>query len=443
MKRTCSNGVLDFDAINAFRPDGEKIFCQFTAAGYGAGTDGRSDGPFVQTDDTGLVRLRDMAFKMLCDLCIRAGIDSMRFLYAEASRGAARDDVPDGRLPLGGAGDVPDALASAGMTHVMLPDLSLALACNLDIFEEYDAYSELRALAAGFEPLSRLVRILDGFLYIPYGRGSFIRLLDGMEELMGSLPADDLRMFANAFYGALNEIRPIEFSGASTMGRMPSPAFTQPLPVNPPVFRAPAPEQPPAVTDEAEQPDAEDQEQPDAENQDGQPDATDDPGQDGQDDGPAPADASGQDGNDEAGTGPADTGVPASESGTDADKDDTLPAEDGAGAGAAPAPAGSHVKGVSVGALVGADETYTSDYESERYDKALEQADPEGLLDATVKSRANGTDGPIDVLTLKATVSQAFKPGDVAAEREAQNLREHLGGLRKEAVDAAGGEDVL
>ncbi len=203
MKRTCENGVLDFDMMNAFDPRGGGPVCQFGVSAYGEDS---CDGPSVQTDDVGHIRLRDLGFKMLCDLCARCGLDSVRYLLTDV-----------GPIePLSGICPAGKALQDEGIRQVSLPSLLHVSRFNLRVLREHDMMGELAGLSGTDAYAADLWKLLDAFVYAPSGEGTLLYMLDGLQAAMSSMPADTLRQFCVAFYGMLREADARPYSGAST-----------------------------------------------------------------------------------------------------------------------------------------------------------------------------------------------------------------------------------
>ena len=500
MKRTCRSGIIDFDAMNAFAPDNKSPFCQVAASGYGDA--GLQPGTFLQTDDMGQVMHRDLAFKMLLDLCIRTGTDSARYLYSEFVRSMDRDGFKPGlSIPEPGT-LVRRLLDGFGVSGICMPDIPCALERNFSVFHDHDMMGELRQRSSGDKQVRDIVDVLDWYVYIEPGKGSFDKAMDAVAELMTGMQADEIRLLTGLFYKAMARVPVQPFSMASV----------RPLALTAVKYVMPATEPAEPENDggnSAEddgygyEPWTEEESHADAtsgvdgpqggpvdEDQDyGLADAVSDEAEDGYTEAPTSEDGvdSGHDDSDHASadgwqdesdaeseTEPEDVTPDVSGFESETDPDDHVGGADtAAGDGGSdawsesesgteaeieteteteteadpetdpeteaetepPVPMSPGVVPLSVSDLIGKDASYASGYLSEQYDRELEAAPSDGLLEAMVASRANGTASPIDVLS--ETIHKVAETPSIG-----RNLREDMRDMAKAARDAAPGADL-
>lgn len=481
MKRTCRNGIIDFDAMNAFAPDSKGPFCQVAASGYGDA--GLKPGAFLQTDDMGQVMHRDLAFKMLLDLCIRTGTDSVRYLYSEFVRSMSRDGFKPGlAIPEPGT-LVRKLLDGFGVAGVCMPDIPCALERNFSVFHNHDMMGELRQKAAGDKRISDIVNVLDGYVYIEPGNGSFDKAMDAVTGLMSSMQADEIRLLSGLFYKAMAcaPVQPFSMASVRPIVTHMAVAYHAPdaAPVTPEnndnmqavgddygneMWTEAEPESDvsfggddvpeeaggdswdgsleDAVSDEApeefvEEPpsepgtdDAPCDEDTAGDNEKAAPDDEDEAPVESETDPDANAGNTAWDSEDgESDTEPEAEAEP--EPGTEPETDpepETEPETD-------PGPVSPGVVPLSVSDLIGKDASYASGYLSDQYERELDAAPSEGLLEAMVASRANGTASPIDVLS--ETIHKVAETPSVG-----RNLREDMRDMAKAAREAAPGAEL-
>lgn len=346
MKTVCKGGEINFDELNKFDPDGSGPFCSVAVAGYGSDVPAAEKGRFLITSDNGRVNCADLALKLLLDMCLRTGVPGLRYLKSETARGCemysngARElsYVQEGSpmLPL---------MGEIGASCVMLPETSLCVQHNFGALHDYD----IVAWMAGQKGAARAsVEYLNDYIWLGREARTFTGLCGAVTCLLSAMSTDDVRIFLEGFYEALE----------------------------------------PVLEHEAEQ-----ELEYGAQDEDGGPDNEEaiDLGA-GQDD---DVDGGSEDDVDEReiqAAQPADDPKPVQIPHME-------PAAQGDGVIDAFNNGSIKVKGLSSKDITGLDETYACSYFDESYTRELNIRDSEGLFDSVLKARINGTPAPVDVLS--------------------------------------------
>jgi len=88
----CEEEILDLDKINDYKPNGRHAFCKFDVSTYNINNIADKDyGTFIKTDDNGIIFFRDIVYKMMFDLALTAQLDNVKYLRAETGY----DDIPE------------------------------------------------------------------------------------------------------------------------------------------------------------------------------------------------------------------------------------------------------------------------------------------------------------------------------------------------------------
>ena len=345
MKTVCKGGEINFDELNKFDPDGSGPFCSVAVAGYGSDVPAAEKGRFLITSDNGRVNCADLALKLLLDMCLRTGVPGLRYLKSETARGC--DMYSNGARELSyvqeGSPVLP-LMGEIGASCVMLPETSLCVQHNFGALHDYD----IVAWMAGQKGAARAsVEYLNDYIWLGREARTFTGLCGAVTCLLSAMSTDDVRIFLEGFYAALEPV------------------------LEPEAEQAPEDD----IYDEHDGADDE---------------AVIDlgAGQDN-DDGDEPADGAGDGAQAEL---PADDRPPVQIPHME-------PAAQGDGVIDAFNNGSIKVKGLSSKDITGLDETYACSYFDESYTRELNIRDSEGLFDSVLKARINGTPAPVDVLS--------------------------------------------
>lgn len=345
MKTVCKGGEINFDELNKFDPDGSGPFCSVAVAGYGSDVPAAEKGRFLITSDNGRVNCADLALKLLLDMCLRTGVPGLRYLKSETARGCdmysngvrALSYVQEGSpmLPL---------MGEIGASCAMLPETSLCVQHNFGALHDYD----IVAWMAGQKGAARAsVEYLNDYIWLGREARTFTGLCGAVTCLLSAMSTDDVRIFLEGFYEALEPVLELEAEHE--------------------------PED--DIYDEHDGADNEEAIDLGA-------------GQD-DDDGDDPVEGAGDGAQAEL---PADDRQPVQIPRME-------PAAQGDGVIDAFNNGSIKVKGLSSKDITGLDETYACSYFDESYTRELNIRDSEGLFDSVLKARINGTPAPVDVLS--------------------------------------------
>lgn len=402
MKILCGSSMLDLDKMNGTMPDGSHVWAEVMPYTY------EPDklpvdriGTYLLTSDGGAVSFRDLAFKILFDMCVWSGARCGRYLAREIARGVS-EDMEHGWSVM----PVPEYTAAGklfselGLSAVYMPRCDLTLDVNLAAFREP---CDLDGVTNG---------LLSEYIYTA-GR-SFVSIHDALSSLLISLPSAELAAFIDGFYGVM-ALTPEELAHRAAQAADEQAA--------------------PDVQDIGEEHVSEPEQEPATE-----PDAP-DTGNTGVSSGSAP-DVQGPQEKTVMGLPVAGTGVTPASGMTASEARSGGPLMPGAGLFTK----GRMLKGSD---LTGTDETYIQGYYTGFYNTDLEKADSEGFADRLIRARAGDGVSPIAILDEACEKLRAAMDIQMSGENAAADLRSQLMGLSEavfqvaDAVKAAKGASAL
>lgn len=210
---TCGDSALDLDKINDYRPDGKDVYCRFEPATHKPETIPEKDlGKFARSEDNGAIYFADMAFKMLLDLSIRAGLENARYIKAEAARAGVRGEDGDYVLKRPCAkGPLGSMLAQHGIRNALMPDDSMIVPHNLKALAEYDmitamtARSRFRGVSYA-EACLDMISYLAEYIFLGKATKSLMHIHKAVTDLLCSMPIADAIAFIDGFYARADRI---------------------------------------------------------------------------------------------------------------------------------------------------------------------------------------------------------------------------------------------
>lgn len=203
MRTVCVGGEIDFDKLNGFDPDGRGPFCAVSVDGYGTDVPAGEKGTFLATSDNGRVRCADLAFKLALDTGLRCGAPGLGYLSREVERSCRMYSEGERQLSkITDASPLKDYAAGLGVRSVMLPDTTLCVACNLDALREHDMLAWMAAQRPGSRA-NTAVHYLNSYLWLGKAARTFSGLCGALSGLMTAMSTDDVRIFLEGLYGAL------------------------------------------------------------------------------------------------------------------------------------------------------------------------------------------------------------------------------------------------
>ena len=219
MKLLCSEGVMDLDVINAYKPDGQNIFCKFDIATHKTNTIPEKEyGTFVKTEDGGIIYFSDIAFKMLMDLSIKAQLESTKYVKNEINRADKRDENgeyiiarPDNKTAFG------VLLNQHNIKNALIPDTSKIITGNLKVFSEYDIINGLCACSKRHNPAFvnaciDIVMFINDYIYLGRGSKNFMFLHKMLTEMFCTFNIDEFKNFVENFYLHLDKIPEMKYN---------------------------------------------------------------------------------------------------------------------------------------------------------------------------------------------------------------------------------------
>ncbi len=361
MKIRCNDDILDLDAINEYKPDGEHIFAQVGVFAYSEAEGDHSKSSrqvYVKNEDNGIVYFSDIAFKMLVDLMARRDYGFSKHFYKELLRG-------DGFLMeykrfVNMELDQNNPYLAEMFQQMGLHDISLMNPVKVLKFNFNKML--LDAPLRGDMIYKSPHCILFDYLRLD-GKTVLFELHQGLTELLQSMYPDEICDFVKIFYETLDKEDHLCYDNNRSTGAAPAVSGRT------------------GDADGAESFNENDDDDADNEN----------------------AESSGETRSDSA-----VNSNQAINTGTQT----------------------TALSLVSASDITGKDSTYGVQYCENLYNQELEHSDSDGNLDALVKSRANGTAAPIDVLS--EMIVQEHQ-GDTLAK----NLRDSVSDLKSEVLQAA------
>ena len=215
MKIVCGEyGTLDVDAINDYKPDGEKVYCQVAVAGYNDNilADSRK-GTYIKTSDNGILYFADFAFKMMFDFAIKAKSDSVKYLLREIKR--AERMITDESVDILGDptpnGHMAEYLWNLSVEHIKIRNVSQVIKGNLLILSEYDLlqdwFREFEYYDKSYKKAYMdVINYIMDYMYIPKSDRSFNDFVRKLTEIFNGMDAITFKDFVVTFYELLDKI---------------------------------------------------------------------------------------------------------------------------------------------------------------------------------------------------------------------------------------------
>lgn len=340
MKVICSDGdTFNLDELNAYKPDGEHLYCQFDVTSYKPETI-KADkfGTFIKTSDNGVIYFSSIVFKMLIDMSIKAGLESTKYLKAEIDRARTDDESAEESLIAPKSGNaIANMLKRNNIEGIRFANVEKIVKSNLRVLNDYDIVNDWAKTAIDYngeyvDAYLEFIKFINEYLYIKKQVCSFHKLHEMMTDLFSTFSSDEFRDFVKKFYEMLDKIPEAVYTERRVAFRNSTSTIKSTK----------------IVEDEL-------------------------------------------DGKKEVLTAAVAEAVEDVKDAEDVEPEDTFADKTMA--------ISKKVKRLSGEDITGKDETYAVNYCELFYDKELENADSEGFLEKLILSRANETAAPIDLLS--------------------------------------------
>jgi len=214
MKVICNDGnTFDLDEINAYRPDGKHLFCQFDVNSYKPESI-KADkfGTFIKTSDNGVIYFSSIVFKMLIDASIKANLESTKYLKAEIDRARSGEDEAEETLVAPKSGNaIANILKKHNIESIRFANTDKVVKSNLRVFSDYDIVNDWAKTAEMYnseyvDAYLEFVKFIGEYLYIKKQVCSLTKMHEMLTDLFSTFSSDEFRDFVKKYYEMLDKI---------------------------------------------------------------------------------------------------------------------------------------------------------------------------------------------------------------------------------------------